>query len=210
MSPNPAEPGQPPVSTRSPAGLRGRARLLASRIRRGAPLRRSEAILFDRAGVLAAGTPAGGDPGKLELAPGAADAVARARAAGMAVGVVASESGEPGSLAGEDSARVNARVDELVGPVDIWLECTHEPDEECPCRKPAPGLIYLAAAALGTRPERCVVVGAAGADVEAAEAAGARAVLVPGASTTREEIDAAPVVASTLGEAVDFALGRAA
>jgi histidinol-phosphate phosphatase family protein len=183
---------------------------LVGRLRRARPLApRSEAILFDREGALVTGTTTAGDPGELELAPGAADAVARARAAGMAVGVVTSQSAE-GGLSSEETARVNARVDELVGPVDVWLECTHAPDEECPCRKPAPGLIYLAAAALGTLPERCVVVGDVGSDVEAAQAAGARAVLVPSSRTTAEEIDAAPVVASTLAEAVTLALRKAA
>jgi histidinol-phosphate phosphatase family protein len=207
MSPDPAERGQPSVSRHTPEGLH--ARRLVRRILRGASLRRSDTILFDRAGVLAAGTAASGDPGDIELAPGAADALARARDAGMAVGVVASESGETGP-ASEDAALVNARVDELLGPVDVWVECTHDAAEECPCRKPAPGLIYLAAAALGTRPERCVVVGAAGADVEAAQAAGARAVLVASAQTTPEEIEAAPAVVASLEEAVDLALGKAA
>ncbi len=170
---------------------------------------RSEAILFDREGALVGELPAGGDPAQLELAPGAADAVARARAAGVAVGVVTRQSAEHG-LSSEEGARVNARVDELVGPVDVWLECTHDPDEECPCRMPAPGLIYLAAAALGTRPEKCTVVGDAVEDVEAAQAAGARVVLVPTARTSAHAIDAAPVVASTLDEAVAVALGEAA
>jgi histidinol-phosphate phosphatase family protein len=170
--------------------------------------RRSNTILFDRAGVLV-NTSTGGGASDLELAPGAADALARARAGGLAVGVVASESTEQG-LSSEDSARMNARVDELVGPIDVWVECTHGPGEECPCRKPAPGLIYLAAAALGTSPERCVVVGDAVADIEAAQAAGARSVLVPSGRTTAVEIEAAPVVAVDLAEAVELALGRAA
>jgi histidinol-phosphate phosphatase family protein len=188
----------------------GRVRKAGARLRRATPLRpRSEAILFEREGALVTELPPGGDPGAVQLMPGAVDAVARARAAGMAVGVVTSQSGGS-ALSGDASERVNARVDELVGPVDVWLECTHDPEKECPCRKPAPGLIYLAAAALGTRPERCVVVGDAGADVEAARAAGARAVLVPSARTTPEEIDAAPEVASSLDEAVAIALGEAA
>ncbi len=171
--------------------------------------RRSEAILFEREGTLVAEVPTSGDPRGVQPMPGAADAVARAREAGVAVGVLTSQGAERG-LTGEGAERVNARVDELVGPVDVWLECTHEPEEECPCRSPAPGLIYLAAAALGTRPERCVVVGDVGAGLEAARAAGARSVLVPSSRTTPEEIDAAPTVAASLSEAVAIALGKAA
>jgi histidinol-phosphate phosphatase family protein len=170
--------------------------------------RRSQAILFDREGALAAPAPSR-DPASVEPKAGAASAVAAARAAGVAVGVLTTQRAEsrPGD---EDAERVNARVDALVGPVDVWLECTHDAEEECPCRAPAPGLIFLAAAALGTRPERCVVVGDVAASVEAARAAGARAVLVPSARTTREDIDAAPVVAADLEAAVALALSKAA
>jgi phosphoglycolate phosphatase-like HAD superfamily hydrolase len=52
-----------------------------------------------------------------------------------------------------------------------------------------------------------VVIGDTGADVEAARAAGARAVLIPNAVTRREEIDAAPDVAPDLAAAVDRLLG---
>lgn len=188
----------------------GWARGLRRALRRASPLHaRSEAILFDREGTLVTAVRPNAEPVDVEPMPGAARAVARARAAGVAVAVMSSQSAERG-LTGDETERVNARVDELVGPVDVWLECTHDVEEECPCRKPAPGLIYLAAAALGTRPERCVVVGDVGADIEAARSAGARAVLVPSARTTREEIDAAPEVASSLDEAVAIALGDAA
>jgi D-glycero-D-manno-heptose 1,7-bisphosphate phosphatase len=186
-------------------------RVLAKALRRAAALRplrrRSVAILFEREGALGVST--SDDPAEVEVAEGAARAVARARAAGVAVGVVSSAGGE-GSITSDAAERVNARVDELVGPIDVWLECTHDQSEDCPCRKPAPGLIYLAAAALGTRPERCVVVGDREADLAAAEAAGARAVLVPSARTTAAEIDAAPAVASSLDEAVAIVLGEAA
>jgi D-glycero-D-manno-heptose 1,7-bisphosphate phosphatase len=190
--------------------ISGWARRVRRGIRRASLLHaRSEAILFDREGTLVAAMHPNAEPGDVEPMPGAARAVARARAAGVAVGVVSSQSAERG-LTGDATERVNARVDDLVGPVDVWLECPHDLEEECPCRKPAPGLIYLAAAALGTRPERCVVVGDVGADLEAARSAGARAVLVPSARTTRDEIDAAPEVASSLDEAVAIALGEAA
>ena len=185
--------------------------MLGRAIRRAAGLRpwhrRSEAILLDRDAVLVATAPGDGGPGTVELAPGVASAVDRARAAGVAVGFVTSGA-QP--LTGEVPDPVNALLDELVGPVDVWLECTHDPSEGCACRKPAPGLIYLAAVALGTRPERCVVVGDSSADIEAAEAAGARSVLVPSPRTTSAEIRFAPAVVASLDEAVDIVLGKAA
>jgi ribonucleotide monophosphatase NagD (HAD superfamily) len=54
-----------------------------------------------------------------------------------------------------------------------------------------------------------VVIGDIGSDVEAARAAGARAVLVPTGVTRPEEITAAPVVAPDLIAAVELVLGPA-
>ncbi len=191
----------------TPFGRRPAAFLkrLARRVRG----RRADAILFDRAGALVVSLPASGDPREVALRPGAAEAVARARAAGVAIGVVTSKTDDR-DLPPEAAEQVNMRVDELVGQADVWLECPHHSGENCLCRMPAPGLIYLAAAALGTRPERCVVVGDLRADVEAAEAAGARAILVPSSRTSGGDLDAASAVAASLDEAVAIVLGEAA
>jgi beta-phosphoglucomutase-like phosphatase (HAD superfamily) len=70
-------------------------------------------------------------------------------------------------------------------------------------------LIEAAARALGVEPGQCVVIGDIGADVEAARAAGARAVLVPTSVTRAEEVAAAPEVADDLLAAVDLVLGAA-
>jgi D-glycero-D-manno-heptose 1,7-bisphosphate phosphatase len=87
--------------------------------------------------------------------------------------------------------------------------CPHGPGEHCACRKPAPGLVLQAARALGVAPQRCVVIGDIGADLQAAGAAGARAILVPTAATRPEEVAAAPELAPDLGAAVDLLLGGA-
>jgi beta-phosphoglucomutase-like phosphatase (HAD superfamily) len=70
-------------------------------------------------------------------------------------------------------------------------------------------MVLGAARALGVRPSECVLIGDAGADVEAAHAAGARAVLVPNAVTRPEEIARAPEVAPDLPAAVARLLGDA-
>jgi D-glycero-D-manno-heptose 1,7-bisphosphate phosphatase len=107
-------------------------------------------------------------------------------------------------------AEVNRRIAELVGDPGPWLVCPHGPGDGCDCRKPRPGMVLSAAEALGVAPADCLVIGDIGSDVEAARAAGARAVLVPTPATRREEIDAAPVVAPDLLAAVDIALEGAA
>ena len=171
------------------------------------------AVLFDRDGTLVVDVPYNGDPARVELVPGAREAVARLRRAGVSTGVVSNQSGiARGTLTRNDVEAVNARVEELIGggPLGPWAYCPHAPQDGCGCRKPAPGLVLRVAQELGVNPARCVVIGDIGADVEAARAAGARGILVPTPRTRREEVDAAAEVAPDLMTAVDRALAGAA
>jgi histidinol-phosphate phosphatase family protein len=180
----------------------------AARRPAGGPRPRPDAILFDRDGTLIADVPYNGDPDRVEPMPGAREALARVRAAGVRIGVVSNQSGVArGLLTIADVERVNARMDALLGPLGPIEVCPHGPDDGCACRKPAPGMILRAAARLGVDPARCAVVGDIGADVDAADAAGARGVLVPTARTRQEEVVAAAEVAPDLTAAVTLLLG---
>jgi beta-phosphoglucomutase-like phosphatase (HAD superfamily) len=64
-----------------------------------------------------------------------------------------------------------------------------------------------AASALGVDARDCVVIGDIGADMEAAAAAGVRAILVPTPATRPEEVANALQVAPDLRAAVDLLLG---
>jgi D-glycero-D-manno-heptose 1,7-bisphosphate phosphatase len=140
----------------------------------------------------------------------AVPALQRLRSAGVATGIITNQSGiARGWLSNAQVEAVNSRVDELLGPFDVIKFCPHDERADCGCRKPAPGMVLAAAAAVGVAPHRCAVVGDIGSDVAAAVAAGARGVLVPTGVTAREEIGAAPEVASSLSDAVDLLLGRA-
>jgi histidinol-phosphate phosphatase family protein len=168
---------------------------------------RPEAVLLDRDGTLVVDVPYNGDPARVVLMPGAARALARLRDAGIPVAMISNQSGVGRGLLTMDQVEaVNRRVEELVGPVGPWMICPHGPDDGCACRKPAPGLVLGAAAALGVDPTACVIVGDIGADVEAARAAGARAILVPTPVTRPEEVAAASELAPTLEAAVDMLL----
>ena len=169
---------------------------------------RPAAVLFDRDGTLVEDTPYNGDPAKVVAVPGAARAVSRLRDAGMPLAVISNQSGVGrGLLTMAQVHAVNRRVEELVGPVGPWLVCPHGPDDGCGCRKPAPGLVLAAAAALGVDPGACVVIGDIAADMGAARAAGARGILVPTPVTRPQEVADAGEVAATLDEAVDLLLG---
>ncbi|MCF0080753.1 D-glycero-alpha-D-manno-heptose-1,7-bisphosphate 7-phosphatase [Streptomyces lomondensis] len=168
------------------------------------------AVLFDRDGTLIADVPYNGDPSRVALMPGAREAVDAVRAAGVPVGVVTNQSGVArGVLTRRQVEDVRLRVEELLGPFAVWAVCPHGPRDGCGCRKPAPGLVLAACRRLAVPPERTVVIGDIGADVEAAWAAGARGVLVPTAVTRPEEVTEAGATASDLPEAVRLALDSA-
>jgi HAD superfamily hydrolase (TIGR01662 family) len=173
----------------------------------GAP----SAVLFDRDGTLVRDVPYNGDPALVEILPTVREAVGLLRERGVPIGVVSNQSGVARGLISIDDVRaVNGRVDELMGPFDVWCVCPHGPDDDCACRKPRPGLVLEACDRLGVDPHDAVVIGDIGADLGAAAAAGATGVLVPTEVTLVPEVVAAPFVTSTVLEAVELVLGEGA
>jgi HAD superfamily hydrolase (TIGR01662 family) len=161
-------------------------------------------VLFDRDGTLVHDVPYNGDPALVTQVEGAREALDVLRRLGVRTGVITNQSGVgSGRITLAQVAAVNARVEELLGPFDVWRFCVHAPDAGCSCRKPAPGMVLDACAELDVRPCRCLVVGDIGSDVEAARAAGAHALLVPTAATRAAEVREAPHVASDLTAAIE-------
>ena len=162
-----------------------------------------DAVLFDRDGTLVHDFPYNGDPDWVRPVDGAKDALDRLRARGVKVGVVSNQSGVArGLITVEQVEACTARLDELLGPFDTIQYCPHGPDDGCACRKPAPGMVKTACAELDVDPARVVVIGDIGADVAAAEAAGATGILVPTPVTRRTEVEAAHRTAPDVTAAV--------
>ncbi|WP_406816693.1 HAD-IIIA family hydrolase [Mycobacterium sp. M23085] len=178
------------------------------RARREPPL----AVLLDRDDTLIVDKPYLNDPAGVRPTRGAARALARLRRRGLLLAVVTNQSGVArGLISAEQLRSVNDRVDEVLGPFDSWQVCVHEEADGCRCRKPRPGMVLAAAAALAVPPARCVMIGDTGGDVQAALAAGARAVLVPTDRTLPAEIEHARLhasVAATLDDAVSLVLSE--
>jgi D-glycero-D-manno-heptose 1,7-bisphosphate phosphatase len=149
------------------------------------------AVFFDRDNTLIASDGYLGDPAKVQLIPGAADAVARARRLGHAVVVFSNQSGVArGMFSEEDVQAVNARMEQMLAAenaqavIDRHEYCPFHPEgtvdvyaRESDRRKPRPGMIHSAAKALELDLERSWVIGDAGRDVEAGRAAGCRTIL---------------------------------
>jgi histidinol-phosphate phosphatase family protein len=171
-----------------------------------------QAILFDRDDTLIKDVPYLADPEGVTPVAGAAEALRRARAAGLRTGIVSNQSGVArGLISPAQLDAVNSRVEQLLGPFDTWQVCQHGDGDGCECRKPQPGMIRAAAAELGVSVRACVMIGDTGADVEAALTAGAEAILVPTARTLPGEVLAAArgaVVAPDIAAAVALVLER--
>lgn len=78
--------------------------------------------------------------------PGSLAAIARLTREGFAVVVVTNQSGVGRGLFTVDSleaihARMRSEVEAAGGRLAGIYYCPHRPDEGCPCRKPAPGLL---------------------------------------------------------------------
>src|SRR6476620_9472252 len=96
---------------------------------------RPRVVLFDRDGTLVVDVPYNGDPGRVRPVAGAKAVLDGLRADGIATGVITNHSGiARGLITADDVARVNARVEELLGPFDVWEVCPHAEQDGCICR----------------------------------------------------------------------------
>jgi len=171
------------------------------------------AVFIDRDGTIIRDFHFIGKPEKVELLPGAADAVAKLNKAGWPVIVVTNQSGiARGYFTEADYERVRARLDELLrshsAHVDASYLCPHHPDISgpCECRKPGPLLFVRAAHERGLATKGSWYIGDKLRDVQPAAELGGHGVLIPNEETPAEEVQSARkdfAVASSLDEVVD-------
>src|SRR5579871_4654555 len=117
------------------------------------------AVFFDRDNTIIVNDGYVGDPSKVVLVDGAAEAISRVRTLGYAVVVFSNQSGVARGMFGEEDVhRVNARLDEMLADaqphaiIDRHEFCPFHPEgtvseyaHESDLRKPKPGMIYQAA-----------------------------------------------------------------
>lgn len=153
-------------------------------------------VILDRDGVL--NHEAGGvgyvvEPAQFHWLPGALDALARLRSSGMYITVATNQSGVGRglmTLAQLEAVHDRMRSDAAShgGSLDAVLFCPHSPEDQCACRKPAPGLIHEALARSGFGAAESILVGDDQRDLEAAARAGVRAALVRTGKGRRTEL----------------------
>jgi D-glycero-D-manno-heptose 1,7-bisphosphate phosphatase len=115
--------------------------------------------------------------------PGSLAAIARLNQAGYRVVVATNQSGlARGLLTLDDLFRIHEKMHQALaqvgGQIDAVFFCPHGPGDDCECRKPRPGLLLDIGRRLRLDLQDVPVVGDALRDVQAAQAVGARPILV--------------------------------
>jgi D-glycero-D-manno-heptose 1,7-bisphosphate phosphatase len=113
----------------------------------------------------------------VSLLPDAAEALHRIGDAGYKIVLVTNQASVGrGLLSLEEAVGINRQLVETLQRSGIEIDgvflCPHRPEDACDCRKPAPGLILQAAAALGLDLAASLLVGDAVSDLQAGLAAG--------------------------------------
>jgi D-glycero-D-manno-heptose 1,7-bisphosphate phosphatase len=153
-------------------------------------------VLLDRDGTIIVEKHYLSDPEAVELIEGAAEGLRRLRAMGLGLAIVTNQSAIGRGYFDRDRlGEIHARLLELLGAEGIAIDgiffCPHTPDDACACRKPRPGLIEQAAAALDFTPSQSFVVGDMKSDVELGRGVGATTLLVRSGYGARTESEAA-------------------
>lgn len=142
-----------------------------------------KALFLDRDGTLIYDRHYLSDPAGVELIPGIADALSRARALGFRLFLHTNQSGiGRGLFTLDDVLRCNTRMEELLGlpaPVfdDICI-APEGPDDPVRYRKPSPRFIHETIARHSLDPRQCWMVGDRESDIETGHNAGIATVAV--------------------------------
>lgn len=131
----------------------------------------TKALFLDRDGTLILDKHYLADPAGVELIPGVAEALGRARALGYALFLHTNQSGiGRGYHTLDDVLRCNARMEELIGlPLPLFTDiCIAPESSEQPAgyRKPSPRFPLESIARHGLDPAHCWMVGDREADVQ--------------------------------------------
>ena len=178
----------------------------------------SRAVFVDRDGVIdrLVPDPVSGRPesplrvADVALIDGAADALRALHEAGwLLVGASNQPAAAKGVLSVHELQAVHARVLALLSDRGVRFDdfrlCLHHPDGivaelsgPCDCRKPAPGMLRDAAAALSIELSRSWMVGDTDADVAAGRAAGCRTILIENPDSAHKRFGTATPDASAV------------
>lgn len=140
-------------------------------------------VLLDRDGTVVKSVPFLHEPQRVELVPGAAEALVRLQAQGLRLAIVTNQQGIGlGYFSTDDFIAVNQAMLKQLASYGVKISkiyyCPHSLAENCPCRKPGTRLLERALSDFGIAPDRAFVVGDTAADSGAARALGVPALQI--------------------------------
>ncbi len=152
---------------------------------------------------------------ELKVVAGARCAVTALRAVGFGIVLVTNQPDVGhGRLDLETAREINSAVATAVGTDRDYL-CPHTNSDDCPCRKPRPGMLVRAAAELAADLSKSWMIGDRWVDVAAGSAAGIRTILLSRDVSWRPTSAGGPAVglrptavAPTVGAAADIILAE--
>ena len=165
-------------------------------------------IFIDRDGTLVVDQVHGVDVARLELRPGAKDALRMWRAAGWRIVGITNNSGiARGKYTEAQMHAFHRAIEDALGSrLDGWYFCPHMPDAGCACRKPRTAMFEAAIRDHAIDPKRSFMIGDTEADAQGGAAIGARTVHVPSKPGPAPKADH---VAPDLAEAARWTLRQA-
>jgi histidinol-phosphate phosphatase family protein len=179
------------------------------------------AIFLDRDGVLIENRPNYvRDWSQVSTFPAAILALSRPALKAYKIVIVTNQSAVGrGIISRETADDINNQLVGVIrdqgGRVDAVYMCPHTPEDNCPCRKPKPGLLLQAANELSLDLERSWMVGDAWTDLQAGQSAGvSQSILVTTGRGTEQALQERPkdiakhLIVENLAQAIDAILAR--
>lgn len=153
-------------------------------MRTGRAEHRLSAVFLDRDGVINRKAPDGNyitAPAQFEFLPGALAGLRLLAELAVPIVVATNQRGIAlGRMSEDDLADIHDKMLERVrregGRIDAIFHCPH--DGGCACRKPLPGMLLDAGAALDFDPSASALIGDSDSDMRAAAAVGGRRILI--------------------------------
>jgi len=148
----------------------------------------NKAVFVDRDGTIVKDVVYCSNPDDLDFLPTVLDGIKLLNSVGIRLIVVTNQSGVARGIFTEETLgkihkKMLAGIISQGGQVDAIYYCPHHPDEKCHCRKPNIGMLEQAAQDWGLDLKSSYFIGDKFLDMEAANKAGCKAILVPSESS---------------------------
>lgn len=121
--------------------------------------------------------------GEFEFIPGSIEGIKKLKTSGFKIFIISNQAGVAKGIYSQKALdKITRKMENALkkqkASIDGIYYCTHLPQEECLCRKPKPGLLHRSLSDANITPAQAFFIGDSFMDMKAAQAFGAKSVLV--------------------------------